>query len=369
MKIIQFEWKKLWKSKAFIAILLITIALIAGLFTRNYFYQDIVKTQKMEMFREHSLNVISQVDADRDTLEEIGEGVDPILEENVELGLSLYRKLQELRAAVDAGEDLSALQLENEAYELAMQYLSKDKRYPLTEIEMQDEVKLNEELLQKELPKEDLQASIQPAVFMKQVMQLLFNTFGFFILVVIIGTPIVKEFDDHTIKLTYGLPISSHRLVLSKWLSMVLSGAIWFGLVLLAAYAVSTVLGKDLANPFEYPLYTEQMTFITMGEYVTQSIFFGLFYLILLMSFFIFLSFLLKSTLVVHIVLLILFVVNFIMTSNGVIHPIIPWSYQELGQAVILSETASWIGAVLSLVLTSILLLFAILTSKRREYR
>lgn len=88
MKIIQFEWKKLWKSKAFIAILLITVALIAGLFTRNYFYQDIVKSKKIEMFQEHSSAVISPVNSDRDTLEEIGEGVDPKLEESIELGLT-----------------------------------------------------------------------------------------------------------------------------------------------------------------------------------------------------------------------------------------------------------------------------------------
>ncbi|GAQ18259.1 hypothetical protein OPHB3_2198 [Oceanobacillus picturae] len=371
MKIIQFEWKKLWKSKAFIAFLLITVAIVAALFTRNYFYQDIVKSKKVESFQEQSSNVIATVNTDRKTLEEIGEGVDPTLEENIELGLSLYQKLQELLAAVDADEDLSALQLENDAYELAMQYISMQEgfRYPLTELEMQDEIKLNEELLQKELPKEDLHASIQPAVFMKQVVQLLFNTFGFFILVVIIGTPIVKEFDDRTIKLSYGLPISSRRLVLSKWLSMVLSGTTWFGLIMLTTYAISTVFGKEIANPFEYPLYTEQMTFMTSGEYVTQSIIYGLFYLIVLMSFFIFLSFLLKNTLVVHIVLLILFVINFMMTSNGLIHFALPWSYQELDQTVLLRENASWIGAILSLVLTGVLLLFAVLSSKRREYR
>lgn len=369
MRIIEFEWKKLWKSKAFIAILLLTIALIAGLFTRNYFYQDIVKSKKIEIFQDHSSDVLSQLNADQDDLEKIGEGVDPTLEETIELAVSLYGKLQELLAAIKADEALTALQMENEAYELAIQYISLGKHYPLTEVEMQDEMNLNEVLLQKELPKEDLHASIQPSVFMKQVVQLFFNTFGFLIVLVVTGTPIVKEFDDHSIKLTYGLPISSPRLLVSKWVSMVLSGATWFMLVLLAGYAISTVFGKDLANPFEYPLYTEQMTFMATAEYLSQSIIFGLLYLLVLMSFFIFLSFLLKNTMIVHIVLLILFAGNFIMARNGVIHPIFPWSYQELDQAVLLQGFASWMSTIFSLILTGILLFLAILSSKRREYR
>ncbi|BAC12228.1 hypothetical conserved protein [Oceanobacillus iheyensis HTE831] len=368
MKILLFEWKKLWKSKAFILLLLVSMILIAGLFIRNYIYQDIVKSQKIEMYQDHASNVLSQLMGDQEDRREIGEGVDPILEEKVEVGSSLYGKHEELITAINEDEEITALQLENETYDLAIKYHSLEKNYPLSKIDMEDEIRLNEELLMKQLPKENLNASIQPAVFMKQVIQLLLNTFGFLILIVIIGTPMIKEFDDNTIRLTYGLPISSRRMVLSKWGGLVLSGMTWFGIVLLFTYFIVATFGKELPNPFEYPFYTEQMNFILGEDYIQQSIIFGMLYLLTLTALFVWLMFLMKNTLVVHLVILFLFLINFLVIKSGFVYPFLPWSYQELDVVTLQQKQASWIGVFLNIGITTLLLLLAITSSKRREY-
>jgi ABC-2 type transport system permease protein len=369
MKIIQFEWKKLWKSKLFLGLLLVTAVFISGLFLRNYIYQDSVKTERVEYFQEQSSQVLRQYITDQQDLAEIGEDSSPNLVEAVEIGASLYRKLGELLTAIQTDEHLSSLQLENEAYELAMQYQSIDKHYPLSVGEMEREMKLNEALLEKELPKEHLTASIQPAVFIKHVVHVLLNTFGFFILLMVVGTPIVREFDDQTIKLSYGLPISSTRMVLSKWMTMALAGLIWFIFVLGFSYAISSLFGKSELHAFDYPFYTEQMTFIDGSAYLQQSILFGVLYLFALMSLFIFISFLLKHTVIVHLVLLILFAGNYLFITNGYIHPSLPWGYQELDHAILQTASVSWLGAIVSVLFTGIILLLAIQASKRREHR
>ncbi|RDW20065.1 hypothetical protein CWR48_04900 [Oceanobacillus arenosus] len=371
MKSIQYEWKKLWKSKAYIALIVITMLIIAGLFYRNVVYQDIVKSEKIETVQSQSTWIVSYLSRDRELLKETGEGSNPDLEESIALGSQLNGKLQDLLAAIQEDEHITALHVENDVYALAMQYqtMSDNKSYPISKVEMEDEITLNNELLKKKLPKEDLGASIQPAVFMKQVVQYLFNTFGFFIVIVVIGTPIVREFDDNTIKLTYGLPVSPVRMIMTKWISITLSGICWFVIALLSAYAISTIFGTEETNPYDYPFFTEKMAFITAGDYLQQSIILGIFYLLLLMSLFVFLSFLIKNTLVVHITLLILFVCNYIVIRSGIIFPFLPWVYQELDAATLQSNGISWTGFLLMIVFTGVLLLLAIRASKRREYR
>lgn len=369
MKIIQFEWKKLSKSKIYFVILLITVAFIAGLFIRNYYYQDIVRADKVEKFQEHASEVIRQFIGDQQTLRESFDGVDPALEEVIDKGQALYGKLQELITAIDTDEHLAALQYEIETYQLAMQYQSLDRRFNLSKVEMEDEIRLNEQLLKKELPKEALNASIQPAIFIKQVVQLLLNTFGFFIILIIIGTPIIREFDDQSIKLSYALPISSTYMILSKWVSISISAISWLILVFISSYGISKLFGKNEINSFDYPLFTKDFNFMTVENYLQQSSLLGLLYVLMLTAFFIFLTFLLKNTLVVQISLLLLFIMNFIMIQNEFVFSILPWSYQELDIAILQQQSLSWIGTLFSILLTGILLFLAIRASKRRDYR
>lgn len=369
MRIIKFEWKKLWKAKMYFAMLLLTILLIAGLFIRNVYYQDIIKVERIGGFQEHANFVINQYIGDAKSLSESIGVVDPSLEEAIDTGKVLHEKLQALITAVDEDEYLLALELEITVYELAMQYQSLDRRFALSKIEMEDEIRLNEQLLKKEFPKEELNASIQPAIFMKQVIQLLLNTFGFFIVFMIVGTPVIKEFDDQSFKLSYVLPISSTYMVLSKWISVSISIVNYLMIVLVFSYGISAIFGRKETNPFEYPLFSGEGSFMTAENFLWQSIIWGLLYVLLVIGLFILLTFLLKNTLVVQILLLLLFIVNFIMIQNGFIFTDLPWSYQELNAAILQQQSFSGVGVLLSIFLTGILLFLAIQACKRRGYR
>lgn len=369
MRIIQFEWKKLFRLKVFMTFILITILFITGLFIRNYLYQDIVKARTIDHFQDQASRVSSQLFIDQMKQIDIGEGKESTLDEAIETGVALHGKLQELLSSIKEDEHLLALQVENEAYELAFYYQSLNRYYPLSGVEMEDEIRLNQELLKHGLPKEDLTASVQPAVFMKQTVQLLLNTFGILILLVIVGTPILKEFDDNTIKLSYALPISSTKMVLSKWTSLVIGGAVWLLVVFLFSYTISTLFGKEQASTYEYPFFTKQMSFISAAEYIQQSIVIIFIYLLLLMSVFMLLSFFVKSTLIVHSMIVILLIGNSLIIRTNMTYSLLPWNYQELDFTLLQYEGISWQVIIFSFILAACLLLLTIKASKRREYK
>src|SRR5699024_3537583 len=246
MNLIKFELKKLWRSRIFIIFLLISVGLVVGLFSRNYILQDIIKAERISQLQHYAFGVQRTVITDSANLQELGAEGDLLLEKEIEVGRTLANKLNQLIIAIDEYQAVQVLQLENEAYEKAIDYLELDKQFPLSIYEMETEITLNKQLLSLGLPKEDLTALIQPAVFSKQIVSLFFNSFGFFVLIIIVGLPVVKEFDDQTIKLTYSLPIAPIQMVMTKWLSMLISCFVWFGSVIGTALVVSLMFGTSV---------------------------------------------------------------------------------------------------------------------------
>lgn len=368
MGMTQFEWKKLFRMKIFFFFMCVTILLIIGLFVRNYAYQDIIASERIEHFKHHTSEISSQLATDQKDLEDIGEQADPHLIESIEAGRSLHEKLFELITALEDDEQLDALQIENRVYELALNYQSLGKHYPMSAADMEYETMLNEDLLMKELPKENLTSSIQLAVFMKQVSQYALSTFVFLILLIIVGIPVLKEFDDHTIKLTYVLPISSKQMILSKWISLCVAGISWLIVTFVTSFTVAKLFGYAEKGSLDYPFFTEDMTLISASEYLQQVMIMSIFYLCMLMGLFIFLSFLIKNSYIVYIVASILFIGNYIVLQSDLSYAWLPWNYQEMDLLILQTDSFSWIALLGMICVTVVLLMLSIVASKRREY-
>lgn len=365
---IQFEWKKLFRTKAFYFFIGITILLIIGLFVRNYAYQDIIASERIEHFKHHTSEISSQLATDQKDLEDMGEQADHLLVESIETGMSLHEKLFELITALEDDEQLDALKIENRVYELALNYQSLGKHYPMSATDMEYETMLNEDLLMKDLPKENLTSSIQLAVFMKQVSQYVLSTFGFIILLIIVGTSILKEFDDHTIKLTYVLPISSNHMILSKWISLFLAGISWLIVTFVTSFIVGKLFGYAENRSFDYPFFTEDMTLISASDYLQQVMLMSTFYLCMLMGLFILLSFSIKNSYIVYIVVCILFIGNYIVLQSDLSYAWLPWNYQEMDLLILQTNSFSWVALLGMICVTIVLLIVSIVASKRREY-
>ncbi|MED2184821.1 ABC transporter permease subunit [Bacillus wiedmannii] len=93
---------------------------------------------------------------------------------------------------------------------------------------------------------------------MKKVISLLLNAPGFLILLLLLGTVITKEFEDHTIKLAYTLPISRSHYILIKFFSLLVVNLLWILLVFSLSYILPTIFGKSTSNIFNYSLFTKQ---------------------------------------------------------------------------------------------------------------
>lgn len=369
MGMIQFEWKKLFGMKIFYFFMCVTFVLIIGLFIRNHAYQDIITSERIEHFKFHTSEISSQLATDQKDLEDMGEQADPLLIESIETGISLHEKLYALITALEDDEQLDALKIENSVYELALAYQYLGKHYPMSATDMEYETMLNEDLLTKELPKENLTSSVQLAVFMKQVSQYLLSTFVFLILLIVVGTPTLKEFNDHTIKLTYALPISSIHTVVSKWISLCLAGISWLIVTFFTSFIVAKLFGYTEKGSFDYPFFTTDMTIITASEYLQQVMVMSVFYLCMLMALFIFLSFSIKNSYIVYITLCILFIGNYIVLQSDLLYSWLPWNYQEMDLLILQTNSFSWVAILGMISVTFVLLLLSIVASKRREYR
>lgn len=368
MSMIRFEWKKLFRSKVYYYFLGITILFIIGLFVRNYYYQDIIASERIEHFKHHSSTISSQLITDQKSIEEMGDHPDPHLVETYEAGLALHTKLRELITSLENNEKLDVLQIENRVYELALHYQSLDGHYPMSRVDMENEMKLNNYLLEKVLPKENLSSSIQIAVFMKQVSQYALSSFVILILLIIVGTPILKEFDDQTIKLTYVLPVSSNEMIIFKWMSACLAGISWLIVIFATSFTVAKLFGRTEENVFDYPFFTGKMDLIPASEYFQQVMLVSIFYLFMVLALFIFLSFSIKNSYIAYIVLSLLFIGNYIVLQGGLIHSWLPWNYQEMDLLILQTETFPWVAFMGMISVTILWLIGSILVSKRRGY-
>ncbi|SEN92094.1 ABC-2 type transport system permease protein [Amphibacillus marinus] len=366
--LIKFELKKLWRSRLYVITLILTIAFVLGFFIRNIVYQDINKAEEIARFQGYRSDVLSQIIYQTDLLREIAEGVDVNLEESLKVGRALYHALGDLVEARERDQELALLQLEIDALELAIIYQDLDNYFPLSLEELTDEVEKNTKLISVSLPKEPEHASIQPAVFLRQIASFFFTGFSFYVVITVIGTPIVKEYDDYSIKLTYSLPLSSRRLILSKWASLVISGAIWLSTVICSALIVSTLFGKQVDQPFNYLFRTAQQDFIRADHYTYQIILFGFLFILLLTALVVLLTLLVKRSRVVQLLTLVLFLSVEVMLRQGLINVTFPFTYQNLDLAITHFAPISINGLAMIISNVFVILGLAMLIDKRRRY-
>ncbi|MCM2677330.1 hypothetical protein [Alkalicoccobacillus plakortidis] len=210
MNLFLFEIKKIIRTKSLFLILSLTCLLISILFIHNLMKQDLIQSEKLEHFSEISRELSTNILADREYLNEAD---DPAVSNRIDIGINLQQELSILIDSIRKNDWKQELESEVLVYHLAETYKNVQGDFKITTIEMEKIIKLNEELLISDLPKESERASIQQAVFMKQMISLFINTFGFLIFFVIFLPFLSKEFEDNHMKWLYTTPSSSLSIV------------------------------------------------------------------------------------------------------------------------------------------------------------
>ncbi|GGE85660.1 ABC transporter permease [Priestia taiwanensis] len=366
MKLLLFEWKKMFRLKVPIILFLLTLICVSGLFIRNTMQQELIKEKKIETFSKYKSQVTGKVMYYNELLKKVGNSQ---MEEELTYLLPLVQELEKLLEHVQQDRWKEEVETEIKVYELADHYEAKYTQsiMQIGKKDRQKESKLNNELLERGLPKEDLDLSLQPAVFMKNVVSFFLAAPGFIVLLLLVGIVITKEFEDSTIKMVYALPISRATYTLVKFASLLVVGFVWLTLLFLLAYFLPTVFGPATEGDiFNYPLYTKEEAFMSTGTYVMQAIVYSIGYVTFALALFLFLAFLIRNTIVTYVLVFFLLLGGVIVSKNGVDIFVSPFTYQQVDH-VILNVSAYYPTGLVVLIASTVILLFVTVEMNRKR--
>ena len=363
MKLLLFEFKKMIRTKTVLYLFLFTALFIAGIFLKNIIQQDSIIPKKVTYFSAFSSEVSSSNLGDLENLKKIH---DPAIEARLEIGTHLYGLLRDLILAIETEETAQELQLENDVYRMAMTYKEMEGQFSLGQIEMDETILINEELQRVGLKKEDFDLSIEGAVFLKKVMNLAITPLGFLIVLLILGTFITREFEDHNAQLIFTLPIAKWKYIMTKFSSFFIVFIGWITFVLSLAYLLPAIFSQADSNFFKYPLLTNADQLTTIGIYVKEGTLIAICFALFAVALLLFLSFFIRHTIITYVVLFIFFIGGWIMTSNDVTHFINPFVYQEIDSVLIALPTYYPGGLAVLIISALVLLLLTISVTEKR---
>ena len=354
MKKILFEWKKITRLKVYPIFLQLTFVFVFGLFFYNHMSQDQIAVKKTEYFTELRKDVSRQLSSFEEQSKKDSLGV----KAQLIVGTELSTRLQQLVQAIKGGDWRRELQIEIEVYENALQYLRYDGAYfGVSVIDMERIITLNEELLKRNLPKEDFDLSIQTSIFMKKVVSLVMNPVGFVMLLFVLGLIVTKEFDDNTIRQVLTLPMAKTEYVFIKFMTIVSGGIGWLVVLFGSSYLLGQLLGRSEGAIFQYPIYTSQDTFISSGDYLIGAITYSFSFMTFSVGLFLLLGYLFRNTIVTYSALLFIIAGGWLLTSYGFQNFFNPFSYQMVDQVIL--RTPQFFPTGVAVLLAALLLLLA----------
>ncbi|HWI47823.1 MAG TPA: ABC transporter permease subunit [Rummeliibacillus sp.] len=363
MKLILFEFKKIVCSKVFPLFLLITALFITIFFISNVAHQEAIPSKKIEQFSKHASHVLSQFQGDQKILEK---GPNPEIEKRIDIAGTLYDQLKGLTQAIEAGKWKKELQLENMVYISAMKFQNVDGSFSMSQEDMKKTMRYNNELLARGLPKEDLDYSIQTSIFMKKIVSFLLTPIPFIILLVLLSIFITKEFEEQNMKLVYSLPISKLKYICVKYVSLLLTGIIWLGVIFILSYTIPSIFGENIGDVFNYPLFANSGDFVSSGEYLMRAIVSSICFMTFVVALLLLVSFSVRNLVITSLVMVFILGGAIIITKNSVENFWNPFVYQNIDQAII--KTVSYYPiSLLPLLIIMIFLIFITLILNRKR--
>jgi len=363
MKLILFEFKKMIRTKLVAFLLLVTVAIIIGLFVRNVIQQDVIQKEKVEQFSEYLKDVVRQNMTDIKVLEQ---EADSEIQVRLDKGNELSAELNKLLTAIEQKDWQQELQTEINVYNLATDYIQSKGNFNVSAKEREIRMKLNQELLNLGLPKENFDLSIQTSLFMKKIVSILLTVGGFLFLLLALGTVIAKEFEGGNIKLVYTLPISRRKYVIVKFVSILAVSYVWLLTVFIVAYLLPFLFGHHYEKSFTYPLLNEQGDFINTSTYMNEAIVYSVCFVTFAVTISVLVSFLVRNTVISFLLIFGLFIGGYLVTNQLFDSMWIPFAYQNVDD-VILTSLHSFSSGISVLIGSAILLLVLTMEINRKR--
>lgn len=250
--------------------MLFVIAGIGLLFARNVGFQELIEKEERKIIDDrlsnnynNSKNHAAILDEDPDNKEE---------RELEQLNTEMVDYLYEIRA-VEKEDWQTKLRLENEYLLTAKEYKDEGGDYRVTYEEISYSLALNEKLLEENIPPEHDTFSLAMPNFMKVIVNF-YITFGAFIIIIIlIGEMMSGEFETNSINLLFTQPMKRTDIITSKFFSAIIIYVLTTVIILVATALIGGIFGEN--GTFNYPMVIQKnnsLVYITIAEYMTQSI-------------------------------------------------------------------------------------------------
>lgn len=339
MSLLLFEFKKLFRSKLLFYFLIFSIIAVTLLFVRNFWQQESVRAEKITYFSKFARDVSMELEGNRKVLED---NPSPELEEQVRIGSMVYAQVNEVVNAIQSQQTMDELTSENMLYQTAKQYKALGGTFYLSETEMDRVTRLNDELIRKGLPKEDLKLTIQPLLFTQLVLSYALTGFGFLALLLILLSSVTGEYEEKNVRLVYTLPFSRARYMLIKLGSFLVAGGMWLTIVTVSAYTLASQFTDGLENQSAYPFAEVEGNWILITDVIQNGMVLGGLALILVLTFGWFIGYTFRSTLLSYLIAILVVAGGALLVINGGPYQWNPLSALQVQQTLLDQYSTQW---------------------------
>lgn len=314
MKLLLFEFKKIFFSKRFLYIMSLLVIGIALLFVRNVTFQSYIVKEENKRIDSQSKASQANARAHRIALEN-----DPENEEQLKLqkmNSEIRDQLYELIGIASSKDWESKLTLQNEIYANTLAYKKEGGDFPLSDKEIRESIAMNEKLLKEGIPPEHAVYSMALPNFMKQIVDLFIHFGAFILLILIIGESLSGEYENHSINQLFTQPLKKTKIIMSKFWSAVLLYIVMLGVVLSSALLIGFAFGKK--GSFNYPVLLEKnnaIEFTTISSYMTKGLLIVSVAIIMVIALYLLYSLLFKQTLATLAVLLLTLAAGYFIST------------------------------------------------------
>lgn len=368
MALLKFELKKLLASKRLIFTITIIILGILFLIIRNYSLQSYVEREEVievESYLEVIYNEIQQYEYvlrlqpdDEDTINLLNES------------RLLRDTLIDWRSALNEEDWELPLQLENQFLNQLKFYTEIGGISPISLKQIEKELLFNHYLLDHHIKPEHDQYSLSFPIFFSQTIKLFTNIGAYILLLLVIGDLVTSEYERNSIRLLLTQPINRHKLMFAKYsVAMILYFSMLI-ITIISTYILGKLFGKS--GTFQYPVmieYKGNFSFITINQYIGQSIILTTFMISVILALIIFYSIIFKNTILMTVALLVTTMIGFIFIDH---HDISIISYLNPLQTLIPENSITYQNVMLwydtipvQIIFTITLLLLSILILRR----
>lgn len=273
MSLLKFELKKMWHNNTLLILTLIILLSVAAIFFRNAFMQENIS--------HHALLNIADISQEVFELHREIESEYRSDFENEELQLK-YENAQEMQDSLDYLAEtfknetwIEVPQAELDFLHTVQNHLNMgEKFHTLTESDIQQNIEKNELLISRQLPFEDETYSLATPNFIKSAGTVILSTIAIFVFVLIAGSQLGDEYNQHTIRTMYTQPLRKWQIILSKYTSMM--GIVFIATIVffLMSLVISLIWGDGFGS-FHYPQLTltdNGFVYITTANYLIKLI-------------------------------------------------------------------------------------------------